>query len=160
MIKKILNFEMEKSRLSHDVVPIRYVLQLHPDFQTELFKGDVTITIQTFKQKRFIAVHAKDLTIRSVRLSSLKMSNWTSEVSGDVSLKNLFVVDKFDMLVIETTSNISIGHYRLRFEFNGIMAQNNRGFFMKNFTDTFTGNVRCALLTPSSPFDIIRYITK
>ncbi|XP_043273334.1 glutamyl aminopeptidase-like [Venturia canescens] len=138
-------------RLTHDVVPIKYVLQLHPNFETEQFSGEVTITIQTFTKKRFIAVHAKDLSIRSVRLLRLKLSNGTSEVSGQVDLKNLFVVEKFDMLVIETAFNISAGYYRLRFEFGGIMSRNNKGFLMRNVSDSYSSRTRKLAMTHFEP---------
>lgn len=130
-----------RHRLPRDVRPISYVLQLHPDFDTELFSGEVIIAIEILCVRRFVVLHAKDLTIEDTTISKVQKFNDTIRATGDFVLKEISIIDEFDMILVETSEIILPGCYEIRMKFNGTMA-NNRGFFMTSYVDPDTGFTR------------------
>ena len=59
--------KLKNVRLSKNVVPIEYDIQLKPDLENFTFEGIETITLSILKSTKILTLHSKELEIGTVR---------------------------------------------------------------------------------------------
>ncbi|OAD61534.1 Glutamyl aminopeptidase [Eufriesea mexicana] len=137
------SMEMEK-RLPEDVVPRKYVIAISPDFRKDDFHGSVRIDLELLKDRSYIALHSKDLTVTSTKLFAKKSQT-------EVRILSTFYVSKREMLVIKTYRNISVGQYFLKMNFSGSLKGKMSGFYLSTYTDN-NRSVRKLAVSQFEPF--------
>ncbi len=106
-------------RLSKNVVPIKYEIQLKPDLENFTFHGIETITISILKKTKVLTLHSKELEIETADIykSFAKISyNKKSETAS-------FVFPKY----------IPAGKIKLTLVFKGILNDKMRGFYRSKY---------------------------
>ena len=58
-------------RLSKNIIPIEYNIELKPDLDNFTFEGVETITFSVFKKTKTLTLHSKELEIATVRIGEL-----------------------------------------------------------------------------------------
>nr|XP_031842296.1 glutamyl aminopeptidase-like [Nomia melanderi]XP_031842297.1 glutamyl aminopeptidase-like [Nomia melanderi]XP_031842298.1 glutamyl aminopeptidase-like [Nomia melanderi]XP_031842299.1 glutamyl aminopeptidase-like [Nomia melanderi] len=118
-------------RLPQGIKPLHYDVYLHPDLEKGTFQGKVTILIEVFDSRSYIAVHQKDLNITS---TNLKTHNW--EKNYEIEVLNTIEMPKNEMFVVSTKDELELGLYNLTFEFNGALQPDKIvGFYSSKYKD-------------------------
>ena len=55
-------------RLSKNVVPTKYEIQLQPDLENFTFEGIETTTLSILKKTRYLTLHSKELEIETAKI--------------------------------------------------------------------------------------------
>src|SRR3989344_1625016 len=121
----------EKSiRLSKNVVPIEYDIQLKPDLDNFTFEGIETITLSILKPTKTLTLHSKEIEIETVEVLMnqekvfAKISyNEKTETATFIFPKNLEVLPPLG----GRTSKLTI-------VFKGILNDQMRGFYRSKYT--------------------------
>ncbi|XP_028045976.2 glutamyl aminopeptidase [Monomorium pharaonis] len=118
-------FDPDKSfRLPKEVVPIHYDLYLHPKLKEGTFTGKATILIDVHDNRRFIALHQKDLDITSVKLETYGL-----EEDYEINISSVSKPTKYEIFIITTENEITSGLYKLYLEFDGSLKNKIVGFY-------------------------------
>ncbi|OGI60173.1 hypothetical protein A2641_03790 [Candidatus Nomurabacteria bacterium RIFCSPHIGHO2_01_FULL_37_25] len=106
-------------RLSKNIIPIEYNIELKPDLDNFTFEGVETITFSVFKKTKTLTLHSKELEIATVRIGEL-----FAEVSYNKKNETAtFIFSKF----------IPIGKTKLTIVFRGILNDKMRGFYKSKY---------------------------
>src|SRR3989344_8038789 len=106
-------------RLSKNVVPITYDLQLKPDLQNFTFEGLEIITISVLKPTRSINLHSKELEIETVHMSDM----W-GKIAYD---------EKKETVTFSFPKVIPKGKAKVTLVFKGILNDKMRGFYRSRY---------------------------
>ncbi|KKQ21345.1 MAG: Puromycin-sensitive aminopeptidase [Candidatus Nomurabacteria bacterium GW2011_GWA1_37_20] len=119
-------------RLSKDVVPIKYNIQLKPDLDNFTFEGIETITLSVLKQTKVLTLHSKEIEIETASILRQKKKffakisyNEKKETATFVFPKNLEVLPPLG----GRTSKL-----KLTIVFKGILNDKMRGFYRSKYT--------------------------
>ncbi|XP_043581550.1 glutamyl aminopeptidase-like [Bombus pyrosoma] len=137
------SMEIEK-RLPEDVVPRKYVIAISTDFKKDEFHGSVRIDLELLKDRSYIVLHSKDLTISSTKLYAEKSQT-------EVRIQYVYPVKKREMLVIKPYRNISLGEYFLKMNFSGSLKGKIRGFYLSTYVEE-NKSVRKLAVSQFEPF--------
>ncbi|XP_011698185.1 PREDICTED: glutamyl aminopeptidase-like isoform X2 [Wasmannia auropunctata] len=120
----------ESFRLPTDVIPIKYDIYLHPKLKEETFSGNVTILIDVTKSnnRRSIALHQKDLKIKSAKLVTFGL-----EEDYEINISSISNPTKYEVFVISTDTEIKSGLYNLSIEFDGNLGNKIIGFYNSKY---------------------------
>ena len=128
MSKKIIKKNTPKkktfSRLPAHVVPIHYAITLKPDLESHVFSGHETITVSLSKPSKTITLHSRDLVIKSVAAIVGKNKIEPLDISYDTILETA---------TFNFSKNLPKGKFRLAIVFEGILADNMRGFYKSRY---------------------------
>jgi puromycin-sensitive aminopeptidase len=116
------------TRLGADIVPKRYTLHLHTDFETSIFTGEETIEIDLVSEQKDIILHSVGLTISKAILRQ-GVKTYDAVVSFD--LKNELV--KFDC-----KQTLKKGKIYLYIEFSGTLSESLAGFYKSTYSESGT----------------------
>ncbi len=110
-------------RLSKNVVPIEYDIQLRPDLNNFTFEGIETITLSILKPTKTLTLHCKEIEIETARIKDdfAKISyDEKSETATFTFPKNIPKENK--------------GKIKLTIVFKGILNDKMRGFYRSKYT--------------------------
>lgn len=109
-------------RLEKHVMPMHYEITLRPDLGAHIFSGQETITLKLQKSVKEITLHSKDLNITSASLLDLKLG-----------AKRIVYDKKSETATFVFGTKIPKGEAKLHITFNGILADNMRGFYKSKY---------------------------
>lgn len=119
-------------RLPREIKPSFYDLFLHPDFDTQLFSGRVSIRLEVTRPISFVAVHAKSLDITE---TGLVRNLAGDDLTRDIPIARAFAHPEFDYWVTELDAPLDVGEYDLRLTFNGKLSGKITGFYSSSYKD-------------------------
>ena len=116
------NFTRHKGgvRLSKNVIPIEYDIQLKPDLDNFTFWGMEVITLFILKPTKILTLHSKELEIETVRIADVY-----AKISYD---------EKKETATFLFPKNILAGKNKLIIVFKGILNDKMRGFYRSRYT--------------------------
>ncbi|EGI70560.1 Glutamyl aminopeptidase [Acromyrmex echinatior] len=126
-------FDSDKSfRLPEEVVPIHYDLYLHPKLKEGTFSGKVTILIDVKQNynRRFIALHQKNLNVKSAKLT------YDLDENYEINISYINKPSKYEIFTILTENEIKSGLYHLSLEFDGSLKDKMDGFYSSTYQYT------------------------
>ena len=111
-------------RLSKNVIPLEYDIQLRPDLENFTFEGMETITLSILKPIKIIILHSRELEIETaeVRLPQEKV------------FAKIFYNEKDETATFVFPKIIPAGKTRLNLVFKGILNDKMRGFYKSKYT--------------------------
>ncbi|MCX6752204.1 MAG: M1 family metallopeptidase [Candidatus Nomurabacteria bacterium] len=111
-------------RLSKNVVPVEYDIQLQPDLDNFTFEGVETITLSILKPTKTLTLHSKEIEIEtaSINKDSQKMF---AKISYD---------EKNETVTFAFPETILSGKTKLTIVFRGILNDKMRGFYRSKYT--------------------------
>lgn len=119
-------------RLPREIKPSFYDLFLHPDFDTQLFSGKVSIRLEVTRPISFVAVHAKSLNITE---TSLVRNLAGDDLTRDIPIVRAFAYPEFDYWVTELDAPLDVGDYELRLTFSGKLSGKITGFYSSSYKE-------------------------
>ena len=111
-------------RLSQNVMPVHYAITLKPDLESHTFSGHETITISLLAPTKKIALHSKDLLIKNVSVIFGK---------NNISPKNISYDNHLETATFEFDTMLKKGKVKLSISFEGVLADNMRGFYKSKY---------------------------
>lgn len=111
-------------RLLKDIAPIKYDIQLKPDLENFTFEGIETITVSILKPTKTLTLHAKELEIETVHISSS-----TEKMFGKISYN-----EKKETATFTFSKTIPVNNkIKLNIVFKGILNDKMRGFYKSKY---------------------------
>ena len=117
--KKILNV-----RLSKEVVPLEYDIQLKPDLQNFTFSGIETISLSLVKTTKKLILHTKEIEVETVSISEGKNKVFAHNISYD---------EKSETVTFTFKESLTPGKKKLNIVFKGILNDKMRGFYKSTY---------------------------
>ncbi|MBI3305721.1 M1 family metallopeptidase [Candidatus Nomurabacteria bacterium] len=117
----------KNGRLSKNVIPIRYDIQLKPDLENFTFEGIETITLNNLRKIKTLILHSKEIEIETaeVRLPrELPQEKVFAKISYD---------EKSETATFTFPKIIPTGRTRLNLVFKGILNDKMRGFYRSKY---------------------------
>jgi puromycin-sensitive aminopeptidase len=116
-----MKIQKQKSvRLSKNVVPIEYKIELKPDLQNFTFSGRETITLKILKRTRALTLHSKE-----IKIDTADINKSFAKISHD---------KKSDTVTFTFPKYIPAGKIKLTLVFRGILNDKMRGFYRSCYT--------------------------
>ena len=106
-------------RLSKNVIPERYNIELKPDLKNFSFEGIETVTVLVKKPTKILTLHSKEIEIV------------TAEVSG--TFAKISYSQKSETATFVFPKNISASKTKLTIVFKGILNDKMRGFYKSSY---------------------------
>ena len=130
-------FPWEKNvRLPRTVLPLHYDLYLHPDLETGLFSGKVSIEVDNQMPTHHFLVHTKYLDILC----------WKVRKNGlEQPINEAFEYKPNEYFVIKMANSVSAGKYVIDLEFKGNLTRGIVGFYKSEYTNK--GGVKIPIAT-------------
>lgn len=115
-------------RLPTNVVPKSYTLLLEPLLQEDVFNGNVDILVDVVEETSSVTLHAAQITFSEVAVF---------DSSGNaVEVEDVKEEADRDFRILEFGSPLSVGEYRIRIGYAGILNGDNHGFYRSNYTNS------------------------
>jgi len=117
--------KITKVRLSKDVTPIKYTIEIKPDLENFTFEGIETISIKIAKPTNKLTLHSKEIQIETASVLLKKEKIFSKEISYNE-----------DAETVEFTfpKKIEKGTFNLTLVFKGILNDKMRGFYRSKYT--------------------------
>ncbi len=115
-------------RLSKDVVPVEYDIQLHPDLENFTFEGLETITISLQKQTNTLTLHAKEIEVSTAYVASKQLGNQITKLFAKISYNT-----KAETVTFTFPKVLPKGKTKLAITFKGILNDKMRGFYRSSY---------------------------
>jgi len=112
--------ESKNVRLSKNIAPIEYDIQLKPDLDNFTFAGIEIITLLVSKATKILTLHSKEIEIETARIG---------EIFGKVSYN-----EKSETATFTFPKNIEDGVMQLHIVFKGIINDKMRGFYRSKYS--------------------------
>lgn len=110
-------------RLSKNIVPIEYDIQLKPDLDNFTFEGLETITLSIFKKTKILTLHSKEIEIETAEVG-LPQGKIFAKISYN---------EKAETATFLFPEIISAGKVKLTIVFKGILNDKMRGFYRSKY---------------------------
>jgi puromycin-sensitive aminopeptidase len=125
MKKDILkSMNIKNIRLSKNVAPTTYDIQLRPDLENFTFEGIETITLSVLKKTKKITLHSKEIEIITADIEEKK-----GKIFAKISYNS-----KNETATFTFPKNISSKKTRLNLVFKGILNDKMRGFYRSRYS--------------------------
>jgi puromycin-sensitive aminopeptidase len=111
-------------RLSKNVIPTKYDIQLRPDFESFTFEGIETITVSILKKTRTLTLHSKELEIETAQIGGKE------KLFAEISYN-----EKNETVDFSFPQFIPVGKKKLVLVFKGILNDKMRGFYKSTYMD-------------------------
>ncbi|XP_011500730.1 PREDICTED: glutamyl aminopeptidase-like [Ceratosolen solmsi marchali] len=115
-------------RLSRDVKPFCYELQMIPDLENETFEGNVTISIKNTGTPKSVVLHQKDLNISNVSINS------TSSLEA-IKIKESYSNNEDETFTIVLNEELIQATYNIFLSFSGSLSDKIVGFYSSRYKD-------------------------
>lgn len=144
-IQKSLEASQKSTRLTDDVRPYHYSIEIAPDITNAKFSGKETISLDITKTVSKITLHAAEITIH------------TAILRGDNFEQSCYVEHDEDkqQVSISSPTEIPAGKLALELVFDGILNNKLRGFYRSSFKDSI-GTEKFVATTKFEPSDARR----
>lgn len=106
-------------RLSKNIIPITYDIQLKPDLNNFTFSGIETITLSIKKSTKILTLHSKE-----IQIDTTHMSDMWGKISYD---------EKKETATFAFPKNLKAGKHKLTLVFKGILNDKMRGFYKSSY---------------------------
>ncbi|MES2023334.1 MAG: M1 family metallopeptidase [Patescibacteria group bacterium] len=123
-INKNKRKKIKSVRLSKNIIPIEYNIQLRPDLENFTFEGIETITLSILKTTKILTLHSKELEIETAEIMFGK-----EKLFGKISYDT-----KSETATFIFPKNIQTGKTKLTLVFKGILNEKMRGFYKSSYT--------------------------
>jgi puromycin-sensitive aminopeptidase len=107
-------------RLTKNVVPIEYKIELQPDLRNFTFSGIETITLNVLKPTNALVLHSKEIEISTAQIEEI-----FAKISYD---------EKNQTTTFRFSKNIAKGKHKLVLVFKGILNDKMRGFYRSKYS--------------------------
>ena len=114
-------------RIPKETYPVHYDLYLHPDLETGLFTGKVSIQVSVSSPIDFLVTHVKTLNITSTKLKSLDNNQM-------LPLDDFFEYEPNQFWVLKPSGTLKRGNYSMALEFSGSLEDKIVGFYRSVYT--------------------------
>ncbi len=112
-------------RLSKDVIPKEYKIELKPDLENFTFSGKETITLEVLKKTKTLTLHSKEIDIETAHMSDM----WKNKIfAGKISYNK-----KSETVTFLFPKIIEKGKVNLIIIFQGILNDKMRGFYRSKY---------------------------
>ncbi len=112
-------------RLTSDVLPIKYNLHLHTDFDSHVFSGSESIELKLLKSQKKIVLHSVDLEIKSV---SIIIGKKVMDAAVKHDTLNEVIICNFK-------EEIKKGQAQLQINFAGKLSDSLAGFYKSTYVE-------------------------
>src|SRR3989338_8572488 len=119
-------------RLSKNVVPIEYDIQLKPDLDNFTFEGVETISLSILQKTRIVTLHSKELEIKTASAEALLWRKRQSKASA-LFAKKISYNKKAETVTFIFSKPIPLGKNKLTLVFKGILNDKMRGFYKSSY---------------------------
>ena len=113
----------ENIRLSKNIVPIEYDIELKPDLENFTFNGIETITLSILKKTKTITLHSKEVEIDTADVL----------IGGGKIFAKISYNKKNETAILLFPNLIGIGKIKLTIVFKGILNDKMRGFYRSRY---------------------------
>lgn len=117
--------KISKVRLSKDVTPIKYNIDIKPDLENFTFEGIETISLKLNKSTNKLTLHSKEIQIETASVLYKKDKIFSKNISYDEDRETV----EFTFPKIINKGNVSI-----TLVFKGILNDKMRGFYRSKYT--------------------------
>ena len=147
--------ERRKSRvvLPLSVCPVNYKIQLEPNLTTLTFAGDLTIDVNVSEQTSEVALHAKELVIKSVSYQSVD-----GLVNDSIKLTDINYNLVLHTVTFKFSQDFPLGNGRIHVLYDGILNGDMAGFYKSSYTDA-DGKKQVMASTQFEALDARRYMS-
>ncbi len=125
-------------RLSKNIVPIEYDIQLQPDLDNFTFEGVETITLSILKPTKTLTLHSKELQIETAHMSDMWAKIFYNEKSETATFVFPSAIGLPSGVAIRASrarpKMIPAGKIKLTIAFKGILNDKMRGFYRSKYT--------------------------
>jgi len=107
-------------RLSKNVIPVKYDIQLQPDLENFTFEGIETITLSILQKTKILTLHSRELEIETAKIENI----FAQKITYDEKKETVnFLFKEF----------IPTGKTKLTLIFKGILNDKMRGFYRSRY---------------------------
>jgi hypothetical protein len=117
-------------RLPSAIQPIAYNLFLHPNLESQTFKGNVKIEFNVAETVPFVALHSKYLNVTTNKLIKVLENG-----AEGIPIKSSFEFEKFEYFIVEPETSLKSGNYTIDLDFDGRLDRNIVGFYGSSYFD-------------------------
>ncbi len=111
-------------RLSKNIIPTRYSLQIKPDIEASTFVGSEVIDISLTKNIKEITLHSKELEITD---------GWWQIGKTKIDISSTSYNEKSETATFSFSKSLPKGKGKLHLHFRGIISQKLRGFYSSKY---------------------------
>ncbi len=111
-------------RLSKNIIPVEYDLQLKPDLHNFTFQGIEAITLRITEPTRLFTLHSKEIDIRIADIGEKDEKIFASKISYN---------EKAETVTFNFPKVIKPGKIKLNIVFSGILNDKMRGFYRSQY---------------------------
>ncbi len=111
-------------RLSPEIVPLEYNIQIKPDLKNFTFEGVETISLSVVKQTKKITLHSKEIEVETASISKGK---------DRIFAQNISYNEKAETVTFTFKDYIPAGQKKLNIVFKGILNDKMRGFYRSSY---------------------------
>ena len=114
-------------RLPGDIVPLEYLINLHPNLTTELVEGNVLIDVEVLNSTSVVIIHARDMNIT--------VSSVTTASGHVVSIEESFFVESTQFYVMKLKQSLHPQKgAQLEFHWQSKLSTSLAGFYKSTYT--------------------------
>ncbi|XP_050293871.1 aminopeptidase N-like isoform X2 [Anthonomus grandis grandis] len=135
-------------RLPRSIKPLKYTIQIYPDFQNSTTEGRESIVLQPIEDTNTIIFHADEIDIDKDSVKVVKAPNSTAEVP--VTHQHYMEGERYKIVLGDQL--VKGNDYVLSLNFKGKLNDQLQGFYRCQYPDTM-GEIRYAASTQFSPTD-------
>jgi puromycin-sensitive aminopeptidase len=121
-------------RLSKEIVPINYDIQLKPDLENFTFEGIETITLSILKNTKIITLHSKEIEILTASAEALLPRARGSKASAEKIFTKISYNKENETASFLFPKPIEKGKIKLTLVFRGILNDKMRGFYRSRYS--------------------------
>jgi puromycin-sensitive aminopeptidase len=117
--------KVKSVRLSKDVIPKEYKIELKPDLENFTFSGKETITLEVLKKTKTLTLHSKEMDVETAHMSDM----WENKVFAE----KISYDKKTETVTFSFPKIIEKGKVELTIIFQGILNDKMRGFYRSKY---------------------------
>lgn len=117
--------KVKSVRLSKDVIPKEYKIELKPDLENFTFSGKETITLEILKKTKTLTLHSKEIDVETAHMSDM----WENKVFAE----KISYDKKTEIVTFSFPKIIEKGKVELTIIFQGILNDKMRGFYRSKY---------------------------
>jgi len=142
------NFRTTPGKLSKDVVPRSYDIQLKPNIEKHTFTGSETVALDVRQPTKTIA-----LDVNAVAISSAKLLGANGE---DEQAAAIAIDPREQIATLTFAREIASGAHHLSLDFSGVINQSAQGLFYATYEEESGGPSKTMLATQMEAVDARR----
>lgn len=117
--------QIKNIRLSENILPIKYNIEIKPDLENFTFQGVENIQIEILKSTKEITLHSKEIDIETASINFEKKKIFTKKISYN---------EKEETVTFFFPNLIPKGKANLTLVFQGILNDKMRGFYRSKYS--------------------------